>query len=506
MKKLLAKMKSNKKKTFIILLALVIGGYLIMPKGGSGTLVVATQPLMYTDIQNNVATNGTLVSNNEKTIYSPSSANVEELFVEVGDVVEEGQLLARLDSGDLEDQILIKELEILVAEDDYKNSVEDLNREYDEYLSDIDEELDSQLSSAKSVYDNAADRLVDARRDVTENDEELDYADEEVYLAERAREKAFRAMENAGEDYEEAKDEGASAEKLKELEAAWDLAEIAYNEANNEYEEVLRIYGDNLSGYVKEYHDAKIAFDAAEQSYEIAKLASERKVEDFERQIERLDTNPSLQLSYLQLKNLNEELDSLYVKAPISGIVSSMSAKIGAPASGEMFVIEDPNDIVVSTTIREYDIANVKEGLPVVIQSDATGEEIFNGEVEFVSPIASKNSNSAVEFASEIKFNETNSELRLGMNVYADIIVDEAKNVFTVPISALSMDMEGNEIVYITSSNNGVLTAKSVIVETGVENAFSVEISSSELSEGTEVIIDAGAVYEGAVVTTPFGG
>lgn len=57
-----------------------------------------------------------------------------------------------------------------------------------------------------------------------------------------------------------------------------------------------------------------------------------------------------------------------------------------------MFVVEDTDSLVIKTKLKEYDIASVEVGMPVVIKSDATGEQEFMGHISHISPAAVKSS------------------------------------------------------------------------------------------------------------------
>ena len=61
-------------------------------------------------------------------------------------------------------------------------------------------------------------------------------------------------------------------------------------------------------------------------------------------------------------------------------------------------------------------------------------------------------------------------------------------NVFVVPIDAIGTNDAGESIVFVKESGSGSdAIFKEVVVTTGEENDYYVEISSAELSEGMEV-------------------
>lgn len=60
--------------------------------------------------------------------------------------------------------------------------------------------------------------------------------------------------------------------------------------------------------------------------------------------------------------------------------MTAVYAKEGVPAAGLLFVVENTDDLVIKTALKEYDVATVQEGMPTEIKSDATGEEVFRGD------------------------------------------------------------------------------------------------------------------------------
>lgn len=192
---------------------------------------------------------------------------------------------------------------------------------------------------------------------------------------------------------------------------------------------------------------------------------------------------------------------------PIAGTVTAVYAKEGGQGSGLLFVIENTDDLVVKTKVKEFDIGSVKEGMSAVIKSDATGDEEFEGRIERISPAANKNaagevqSSGSVEFDTDVALLSKDSGLRVGMNVRLNIILDRKENVFAVPFEAVITDPEGKEIVYAARPNaEGKLIATAVPVTSGMETDFYLEVSGEGLQEGDLIISDAASITDGMEV------
>ena len=136
------------------------------------------------------------------------------------------------------------------------------------------------------------------------------------------------------------------------------------------------------------------------------------------------------------------------------------------------------------------------------IKTDATGDEILEGTVSFVSPTATKNSTKTTEGESstasvsksratyrvDVTLDTLNENLRLGMTAKMTFITANAKNALVVPTTDLQTDADGNKYVVVQNANG---STKNVTVTPGISDDFYTEIKDSKLKEG-DVIIEAG--------------
>ena len=54
-------------------------------------------------------------------------------------------------------------------------------------------------------------------------------------------------------------------------------------------------------------------------------------------------------------------------------------------------MIEDTDHLVISTSVKGYDLGDVKTGMTVEIKSDATGDSVIPGTLTTIAPTAKKN-------------------------------------------------------------------------------------------------------------------
>jgi len=171
------------------------------------------------------------------------------------------------------------------------------------------------------------------------------------------------------------------------------------------------------------------------------------------------------------IQQLKTNLSRTSIKAPTSGIVSSLSVEQGERVVGtiqmagtEMMRIANLNSMEVQVDVSENDILRVKEGDMVDIEVDAYMEKKFKGKVTEIANSASNiqtasmqlNSDQVTNFIVKIRIDQdsykgmTTSEskypFRPGMSASVDIYTNEEKDVLSIPIQAVTVrEKEGLE-------------------------------------------------------------
>lgn len=226
----------------------------------------------------------------------------------------------------------------------------------------------------------------------------------------------------------------------------------------------------------------------------------------------------STQSQEIAIQKMQNTLEDATITAPVSGVVTAVYAKVGEPGNGLLFVVEDTQLLKINTKIKEYDVANIREGMPVVIKSDATGDQEISGTVTYIAPAAVKTeagntqtggNDSNVEFEAEVQVNDPNCGLRIGMNTRLTVLLEEKQDVFGVPYDAVVEKADGSTVVYAAveqqnSGKNSSYVVTEIPVTTGLETDFYIEISGGEVTPGMAVISNPQSVTPGMEVTPDF--
>jgi RND family efflux transporter MFP subunit len=213
-----------------------------------------------------------------------------------------------------------------------------------------------------------------------------------------------------------------------------------------------------------------------------------------------------------QLDVYEQQKKDATIKSPISGTVTAVNAKEGSTPGMEsaLFIVENIDELKVEALVPEYDASVLTTGLGVDIISDAIQDESWAGEITSISPVAADASGN---FAVTISVTTPIGGLKSGMSAKLNIVTDGRQGVFAVPYGALGENDAGESVIYVVdppaaNQDNGEGRAKTaipreIVVKTGLETDYYVEISGEKLTEGLLVLTDPDGINKDAPVTLP---
>lgn len=394
-------------------------------------------------IVNSINVLGEINSKDSTNVYSTLNNPVKEIKVKIGDKVKAGDILAILDSGTLEKDVQQSEATTIAAEANAKTELESKKKAYDNASYLYNNNLNSEIRNAEESLKSAKINLDDKKR-TYENNKALYDTDA---ITKNDLVKSEIEYSNAQSDYDKAT---VAIENVK-IRAAQDL-------------------------------------DVAKSGYETAETAYNNKSQR------------------IALEKQQSELEKCQIKAPIDGTVTVINAVVGNPGTGNLFEIENLDNMEVKASIKEVDIANVKVGQRTEIKTDATGETAIAGVISSVSPSAKKGGGVQVKadsqgassgssdtgFETKININEMNENIRPGLSARVNIILNEKADIYTVSSDSIVQGENGKSIFVAEKGGNkpNEYIIKELPVQTGVESDFSVEISGEGITDGVIVIDD----------------
>ncbi len=496
----------------LLLVAAIAAGVLVwrqrsaprLPAGANmgGQSYVRTLTLQKGTLDASISASGTVESSDVSNVTTELKYTVKSVNVQVGDTVNEGDVICTLDTEDLEKSIAKMKESLAEAKEkalkNYQNaqkSLSDAEKSVTEAY-DAKEDKRSARDSAKSAYESA-------EAQVKSYQSAYDAANAELLTKLNAKQDADAAVAKYDAKATELKttDPTMTDEALKTaVEAATGIVRAEAVAAQKQAEDNYKTAEANLNIAQSNLQTAKSStnYDARQAAYSQAQSAYEQAKATYEQAQKTAETAESSRDDALdaynkagesdELEDLQQQLEKCTLKAETSGKVTAVNATVGSAVNGTAATIQNTEKLKVAISIAEYDIEKVKVGMKAIITSDVMDGEV-SGTLTQISPTASGGGSSSSGFAAEVTVNNENSGLLVGTNAKVKIILSTTENVFTVPLDAIGTQEDGSSVVYVKTGEDadGQPTFEPVTVTVGATNDYYAEISGAELSEGMVV-------------------
>lgn len=433
-------------------------------------------------LMESVSATGTFVAADEDKVSSDTTGvEVLAVNVEVGDTVSAGDVIAVLDSADLQKNLedANKSLsdtneQTQRTKDSATRNLEQAGKTRDEDLADVDTNISDAYDEWQSAENNYNASVASYQ--------------EAVALADSIADKTSTAYTNASAQVNTLKRQVDTDRRTA------DTKKASYERLTAQREDTIKRINDTYQDQVDSYNNT---MDSTEDS---GKTQKER-IEDIQKQI-----------------------DGTVVKAATSGLVTAVNVEVGDTYNGSVIaVIDNVDSFDITTEIDEYDINRIAVGQEVIIKTNATGDEELSGVVKKVSPIAtgstsgdfggslggldlgsimgsgsssfsSGSSKDDVTFTVTIGLTTQSDKLRIGMTAKLNIILQKNENVLSVPYNAVQTG-DGGATYYVQKvtgkQEDGSYKTKKITINKGIESDYYTEIINSGLKEGDSVIVPA---------------
>lgn len=199
--------------------------------------------------------------------------------------------------------------------------------------------------------------------------------------------------------------------------------------------------------------------------------------------------------SQASLKQLEEQLSYTTITAPMDGVILSRDVEMGDAVSSILVLGStatlvmtegDTSQVYVQGKVDEADIAHVYLGQSARIKVESFRDRLFYGKVTKIAPMGVEQDN-VTTFEVRVSINNPGGELKANMTANAEILLDEHKNVLTVPENAVIYDNQKNASVQVPDKHRKEGFRK-VPVTVGLSNGSVTEIASG-LKAGDQVIL-----------------
>ncbi|MHB1021184.1 MAG: efflux RND transporter periplasmic adaptor subunit [Acidobacteriaceae bacterium] len=276
------------------------------------------------------------------------------------------------------------------------------------------------------------------------------------------------------------------------------LASIQYDKVNAEAPDLpmyLDTYNRNLA-MSKDGVVSQQALDNAHQQYLAAK--NKRDVARAQIGIDQAklrQAQAQVAQSQASLDQLNEQLSYTNITSPIDGVVLSRDVELGDAVSSILVLgstatlvmtLGDTHQVYVKGKVDESDIGHVYLGQPARIKVEAFRDKTFYGKVTKIAPLGVEKDN-VTTFEVRVSIDNPGGELKANMTANAEIILEEHKNVLTVPEQAVMYDKNRKASVEIPDpkAKDG---RRKVSIVAGISNGTRTEVLSG-LTQGESVVL-----------------
>ena len=466
-------------------------------------------------------------------IKSRVSGRLAALYVEEGSRVRQGQLLARIDPREVQQQVEQGSAQVESAKANTERARIALEiqakearlqlRQAELRVEQLQRELEAQpilthaaIRAAETAYQNAQENLR-LLEQVKHPQERLE--------AENAVRDAEARLQEAQRHYERVRallEKGYVArQQLDAAQTALTLAQSQLQSARQRQQQLAeqqRIEREtaraNLESARAELERARanaIQDEIKRKAYEAALAdleAARNRLRQIEmQQLELKQAQATEKQASSQLRNWLIQLAETDVRSPIDGIVTRryrevgelvMSGTTGFGEGTPIMQVADLSQMRVRLNLNELDVAKVRVGMPVEVRVDALPNRLFRGVVKRIAPAALQpasgsnplgNAAGVVKFAVEVYLRQTDQALRPGMTARCRILIATRANALILPLEALGREGEQYYVLKLNPNARdaqGKPKREKVYVQVGLRSASHAEILNG-VREGDQV-------------------
>lgn len=459
--------------TALAISGFVYYGKVYTPAQAAPTPAYNTTKVRSGDISITAAGVGNIQPNEKVSIGFQTSGVLVELNVRVGDRVEAGQVLAKLDDTDAglrlhQAQLAIKTF--FSPDSLHQAKLTQLNAKAT--LDDAIDQLEYLISPQTYYWETALEK---AQIELELLQSTTSTSESELLVAQKAVEKAQNYLKSAQYEFYAS--------------YVWDAFPYTY---------VDELTGEEIVTYLEPTQDAVTAARLQVESAELAlkdaeeflKMLEAGEDAEIEGTVAYVGTNlAKLEEARLEVDLAQAAIEKNVLKAPISGIVTELSANAGqAIGTNSFLTIETIDQMSLRFYVEESDIHLVTIGNPVVITFEAYPDHLVEGQITYLEPAMETvdGNPAAVVWAALPK--DLDIKLLSGMSAEVEVIAGESKNTLLVPVQALRELAPGSYSVFVVQADESL---KMVPVTVGLKDYANAEILSG-LKVGD--VVSTGAV------------
>lgn len=249
---------------------------------------------------------------------------------------------------------------------------------------------------------------------------------------------------------------------LNSAESRVRLAEMNGKQAEIDLERMEKLYKSKLVSS-EEYEQTLLAAQQAREEIQAAK--------------------DNLEIIKEGITKSSASFSSTLIRSTIDGLILDVPIKVGNSVimsntfndGTTIATVADMSDLIFRGNVDETEVGRIHEGIPVKITLGALQNMKFDASLEYISPKSIEN-NGANQFEIKAAIQVPDSvTIRSGYSANAEIVLQRANQVLTVPESAVEFKGD-SAFVYLLTDSVPVQKFERKPVTTGISDGIKIEI------------------------------
>ncbi|MEH2226459.1 efflux RND transporter periplasmic adaptor subunit [Nostoc sp.] len=394
--------------------ALVVGTITTYTLVNQGTnkedIAQLTVPVAAQTVTLRITASGKVVPVQSVNISPKNPGVLSRLYVEQGDRIQQGQILARMDSAGIEAQ-----------RSQYRANLAQSQAQLAQALagSRPQEITQAKARLAQSQAQLAAAKAGNRPQEIAQSQSQVDAAQARVnYTSEQV--KRYEYLYKEGAEKKQLLDQAISDDKSARANLEEAKKRFSLVQSGTRSEEI-----DQRQAAVNEARAALVLLEDGTRSEEIVQRQA------------------AVASAEAQLKGVQVQLEDTIIRAPLSGIVTQKYAEPGAfvtpttsastsASATSSSIVAVARGLEILAQVPEADLGRIKQGQQVEIVADAYPDRVFKGHVRLIAPEAVVEQG-VTSFQVRVALDTGIDKLRSGLNVDLTFLGDRVNNALVLP-------------------------------------------------------------------------
>ncbi|MEA5505485.1 efflux RND transporter periplasmic adaptor subunit [Halotia wernerae UHCC 0503] len=389
--------------------------YTVINKGASQQdITELTVPVEAKNVTLRISASGKVVPVQSVNISPKNPGVLAQLYVEQGDRVQQGQIIAKMDVG--ETQAQIQQYKANLAQVQAQLAEAQAGSRPQEIAQSRARLAQAQAQLAESRAGNRPQEIAKAQAQVDAARAKVNYTSEQV--------KRYQYLYEQGAEKKQLLDQAISEDKSAKANLAEAQKQLSLIQSGTRSEVITA-----REAAVTEARAALVLLEEGSRPEEIAQRQA------------------AVKSAQAQLAAAQVRLEDTIIRAPFSGIVTQKYANIGSfvtpttsasssASATSSSIVAVARGLEVLAQVPEADIGRIKQGQQVEIVADAYPDQVFKGYVRLIAPEAVVEQG-VTSFQVRVALDTGTDKLRSGLNVDLTFLGDRVSDALVLPTVAI---------------------------------------------------------------------